>query len=75
MAQWLAEYRAFIVEMFCKSIDSYITTRTPFKSNFNFGKYGKVPYRLTVSNWVRAFNTNASTQKTIRGSVKTVRTP
>ena len=48
-------------------------TQRLFRNDFNVGRHRRVPDRLTILTRVRTFRATASTQKTIGGTVKTMR--
>lgn len=74
--QWLPQHRAFVLETFFKSNESFISTQRQFRVHFNVGRHGATPNRKTIHRWVSNFRNTASALKIKpSGRPRTVRTP
>jgi len=76
MSEWKTEHRAFAVEMFFKSQESYITTIHAFRKRFSIQPHKPVPTEVTVRSWVKNFRQKGVVNKIKPpGPKKNVRTP
>ena len=76
MSEWKTEHRAFAVEMFFKSQESYITTIRAFRKRFSIQPHKPVPTEVTVRSWVKNFRQKGVVNKIKPpGPKKNVRTP
>jgi len=76
MSEWKTEHRAFAVEMFFKSQESYITTIRAFRKHFSIQPHKPVPTEVTVRSWVKNFRQKGVVNKIKPpGPKKNVRTP
>ncbi len=61
MAGYTPEQKAFVVEVFLKNNESYITTIRKFRVHFKLKSNEKVPDPKTVKNWTEKFHQSGST--------------
>lgn len=75
MSEWNVEQRAFAVEMFFKTKESYVCTVRAFRKRFGIASHKPVPTEATVRLWVKNFRTKGVVTKIKPpGPVKSVRT-
>ncbi|KAL0830483.1 hypothetical protein ABMA28_002646 [Loxostege sticticalis] len=76
MSQWSGEHRAFAIEAFFKSHDSYVLARRQFCSHFNIRRISDGPSVNLICSWVERFRATASARNTSRpGPSRSSRTP
>lgn len=76
MSQWSSEHRAFAVETFFKSNDSYVIARRQFCSKFGIRRISDGPSVNLIRSWVQRFRATASAMNVPRpGPSRSSRTP
>lgn len=76
MSQWSSEHRAFAIEAFFKSNDSYVIARRQFCSHFGIRRISDGPSVNLIRSWVQRFRATASAMNTPRpGPSRSSRTP
>lgn len=64
MSQWSSEHRAFAIEAFFMSDDSYVIARRQFCSHFDIRRISDGPSVNLIRSWVQRFRTTASAMNT-----------
>ena len=76
MSQWSSGHRAFTVETFLKSNDSYVIVRRQFFSKFGIRRIRDGPSVNLIRSWVQRFYATASSMNVPRpGPSRSSRTP
>lgn len=76
MSQWSSEHRAFAVETFFKSNESYVIARRQFCSKFGIRRIRDGPSVNLIRSWVQRFRATASAMNVARpGPSRSSRTP
>ncbi|CAH2088627.1 unnamed protein product [Euphydryas editha] len=76
MSQWSSEHRAFAVETFFKSNDSYEIARRHFCSKFGIRRIRDGPSVNLIRSWLQRFRATTSAMNVLRpGRSRSSRTP
>ena len=76
MSQWSSEHRAFAIEAFFKSNDSYVIARRQLCSHFGIRRVSDGPSVNLIRSWVQRFRATASAMNASRpGPSRSSRTP